>query len=441
MEMRPAMTTTDLRDRIADGAMRAAEAAEGWLSAIARREPELGAWAFVDGEHALRQARALDAYRDTGRSLGALHGMAVGVADVIDTAGMRTGNGCAVDAGRVPAADAFVVARLKQAGAVVMGKTAVSELGLPGPGRTRNPHHPAHSAGGGGAAAAVAAGMVPLAIGVQGAGAVIRTAAHCGVVGFKPSFGAIPRSGILLGSPSLDTVGVFAADVEGVALLAEPLFGCDAGDPATLPLPAPRLPEVAASAPPVRPAFAFVRPPGWDAADADTRDAFAELASALGDACDEVVLPAPFAEATRWHEVIRRAEAAKALHAYDARGGAALGEAVRAALADGRRILAQDYLAARDWPGILAAGLEEVFARFDAIVTPATPGPAPRGTGPGSSAFTVTWSLCGLPAVTLPLLRGRDGLPMGVQLVGRRGQDARLLRTARWLARHLSSLD
>lgn len=435
------MTTVELRDSIAGGAMRATEAAEASLAVVARREPEVGAWAFLDGEHVMRQAKALDEYRATGRALGPLHGLAVGVADLIDTAGTRTENGTAIDAGRVPAEDAFVITRLKQAGAVVMGKTATTELGYPGPGKTRHPQHPAHSAGGSGAAAAVAAGMVPLAVGVQSAGAVIRSAAFCGVVGYKPSFGAIPRTGVLLTAPSLDSLGVFAPDVAGAALLAEQLFGCDPGDRATAPQPAPRLADTAAAVPPVRPALAFVRQPAWESADCDTREAFAELAAALGESCDEVELPAAFAQAAGWHQVIRACEMAKALRLYESRGGSRLGEALRAAIDEGRHISALDYLTARDWRDTLYSGLQEIFARFDAILTPAAPGPAPHGVDTGSSAFDVIWSFCGTPAITLPLLQAANGLPMGVQLVGRRGDDARLLRTANWLVRHLAAVD
>ncbi len=430
------MDTQQLRDAIARGALKAADAAQACLEATARREPEVAAWAFLDGEHVLSQANGLDEYRETGRALGALHGLPVGVADLIDTDGIRTENGSRADAGRTPRKDAFVVARLKQAGAVLMGKTAVAEFGCPGPARTRNPHHAGHGAGGSGAAAAVAAGMVPLAIDLDGAGSVIAAAAQCGVVGFRPSFGAIPRTGALDRVPSLDAIGVLAADVEGVALLAEELFGFDAGDPATSMLPAPRLPETALSEPPIRPEFALVRQAAWDEAAAELREAFGELAAALGDRCDAVDLPAPFAEAGRWHDVVRTVELAKSLHRYEARGG--IGEAVAAVLSDGRRVLAHDYLAARDWPGILYAGLEEIFVRFDAIVTPATPGPAPAGTDAAVSPFAVLASFCGAPAVSLPLLQAESGLPMGVQLIGRRGDDARLLRTARWLVRQLN---
>jgi aspartyl-tRNA(Asn)/glutamyl-tRNA(Gln) amidotransferase subunit A len=430
-----------LRERLAGGALRAVGLAEACLARIAAREPEVQAWAWLDSDHVLAQARALDQHRASGRAIGPLHGLPVGIKDIIDTAGIPTENGTAIDAGRVPVTDAFVVARLRQAGAVVMGKTVTAELAFIGPGKTRNPNDPAHTPGGSssGSAAAVAAGMVPLALGTQTGGSVVRPASFCGVVGYKPSFGAIPRTGVLSQSPSLDTVGVFARTTAEAALLAETLFGHDAGDPATTLAPPPRLLDVALSEPPVRPALAFVRTPFWDDAEQDTRDAFAELAGALGDDCVEVELPAPFAEAIRLREVVNYAEMAKSFHRYESRGRDRLSPQMQAALDDGKRILARDYLAALDWRSVLNAGLEEIFARFDAIVTPAAAGPAPEGLGStGSPRFNGTWTFCGTPALTLPLLEARNGLPMGVQLVGRTGDDARLLRTARWLVSRLS---
>ena len=362
--------------------------------------------------------------------------MPVGVKDIIDTARIPTGNGTPIDAGRVPREDAFVVARLKAAGALILGKTATTELAFMQPAPTRNPAAPGRTPGGSsaGSAAAVAAGQAPLAVGTQTAGSVIRPAAFCGVVGFKPSFGAIPRSGILAQSPSLDTVGVFARSVPDAALIAEALFGHDPRDRATAPAPAPRLLETALSRPPLPPVFGFVRPPGWEAADPDTRAALEELAATLGDQCFEVDLPPAFAEAAAARERIQFAEMAKCYHGYERRGREALSAPLRAALDAGKAVPARDYIAALDWPEVLNAGLEAVFARCDAILAPAAPGPAPEGLeSTGDPIFNGLWTLCGTPAVTIPVLQSSGGLPMGVQLVGRRGDDGRLLRTARWL--------
>lgn len=435
------LNAVELRDRLAGGALRAVELARACLARIEAREPEVQAWAWLDSEHVMRQAEALDAHRAGGRAIGPLHGLPVGIKDIIDTEGMGTENGTVLDAGRVPDRDAVLVSRLKQAGALIMGKTVTTELANRAPGRTRNPHNPEHTPGGSssGSAAAVADHMLPLAIGTQTAGSVIRPAAFCGVVGYKPSFGAIPRTGVLIQSPSLDTIGVLARDVADAALLAEAMFGHDPDDPATTVLPPPRLLEIARTAPPVPPSLAFVRQPAWDTADPDTKDAFAELNETLGDRCTAVDLPPPFAEALAQHRCTHLSEMGKCYYGYEKRGRERLSPAMQGLLDEAKQIPARDYIASRDWPGILNAGLDEIFDRFDAILTPAAAGPALPGLdGTGDPAFNSLWTFCGTPAVTLPLLTAGNGLPMGVQLVGRRGDDARLLRTARWLGKHLS---
>ena len=435
------LSALELRDRLASGTLSAVDLVGACLEQIAAREPEVQAWAWLESEHALSQARALDAHRKTGRPIGPLHGLPVALKDIIDTKRIPTENGTAIDAGRIPTADAFIVERLKAAGAIVLGKTVSTELAFLQPGKTRNPHDLAHTPGGSssGSAAAVAARMVPLAVGTQTGGSVIRPAAFCGVVGFKPTFGAIPRTGILTQSPSLDTVGVFAQRVEDAALLADALFGHDAADRASQPMPPQRLLGTASSAPPVRPMLAFVRPPGWDAADEQTGMAMEELSEALGESCFEAVLPNAFDEAEAIRRTINYAEMAKCFFHFERRGRDRLSEILLDAIDAGKAIPARDYIAALDWPDILHAGLAEIFERCDAILTPATPGPAPHGLeSTGSAIFNGLWTLCGTPAVTVPLLEAENGLPMGVQLVGRRGDDARLLRTARWLSQQIS---
>ena len=431
------LSAADLRGRLVSGALRAAELTEAYLARIAEAEPGVQAWAWLDGDHAMEQARALDRYRESGRAPGPLHGLPVGIKDIIDTAKIPTSNGCALDAGRVPSHDAFVVERLKAAGAIVMGKTITTELAFMHPGKTRNPHNPAHTPGGSssGSAAAVAAGMVPLAIGTQTGGSVIRPAAFCGVTGYKPSFGAIPRRGILPQSPFLDTVGVFAADPRSAALIAEALFGHDEADPATRPAPHPRLFETACAKPPVLPTFAFVRPPGWEEeATDDTKEAFAELVSALGEQVFEVELPRVFNGAAAERLRINLAEMARCYHRYGRDGADHLSSETLEALSQGNATLARDYLAALDWKPVLNAALGEIFERCDAILCPAAPGAAPEGlAATGSAVFNGLWTFCGTPAVTVPILTAANGLPMGVQLVGRIDDDARLLRTAQWL--------
>src|SRR5918996_5102710 len=234
-EERTGMGAVAAAQQIREGRLTAVELTEACLKRIEAREAEVQAFAFLDPEHARRQARAADEHRKRGRPLGPLHGVPVGVKDIVDTADMPTENGTVLHAGRRPRADATLVSLLRAAGAVVLGKTVTTELAVYTPGKTRNPHNPEHTPGGSssGSAAAVAAGMVPLAIGTQTNGSVIRPASYCGVYGLKPSPGPIPRTGVLPQSAPLDTVGVMAADLEGLALLAEPLMAFDARDRAS----------------------------------------------------------------------------------------------------------------------------------------------------------------------------------------------------------------
>ena len=436
------LAALDLRDRIARGEIKASVLTEAFLERIAETEPKIGAFAFLDPDHARKVSGMIDAFRGSGRAIGALHGLPVGVKDIIDTADMPTENGTPIDAGRRPRQDATIVQRLRAAGAIVIGKTVTTELAYYHPGKTRNPHNPDHTPGGSssGSAAAVAAGMVPFAIGTQTNGSVIRPASFCGVVGFKPTHGLIPRTGILRQSAALDTVGVFARTVEDAALLADAIAGFDPLDADTRVMPAPRLLDTARSDPPVRPTLAFVKTHAWDAATPETKVGFAELTEALGDACTEVALPEIFAEGTGAQRSLMVTGFARHFNAYYERSGDRLSEIMREAIEEGRRVSAVDYLEALDWREALNNGLEQLFDRYDAIVTPAAPGEAPSGLdSTGNPIFNGLWTLCGVPAITLPLLQGPNGLPVGVQLIGRWGEDARLLRTARWLAGAIAS--
>jgi aspartyl-tRNA(Asn)/glutamyl-tRNA(Gln) amidotransferase subunit A len=436
-----ALPTADLRDRLASGALRATELAGACLRRTAAVEPQVQAFTWLDSDHVQSEAKRLDEARVSGRPIGPLHGLPVALKDIVDTRGIPTENGCALDAGRVPREDAAVVERLRAAGAYVYAKTVTTELAFLHPGKTRNPANPAHTPGGSssGSAAAVAAGMVPLAVGTQTGGSVIRPAAYCGTVGFKPSFGMISRRGILAQSPSLDTVGVFARDVEGAALLCDALFGHDPADPATAPMPPQRLFDIARAKVPVAPNFAILTMPGQQDADPAVTEAMRELAGLLGEGAFEAPLPAAFADAAAVRERINFAEMAKHYYHYERRGWDSLSDETRAAMTAGKAVPARDYLSALDWPRVLNAALDEFFGRVDALLAPATPGPAPAGLdSTGSAIFNGVWTLCGLPVVTLPVFESPDGLPLGLQVIGRAGDDARLLRTARWLHAQLT---
>ncbi|TWG97915.1 Asp-tRNA(Asn)/Glu-tRNA(Gln) amidotransferase A subunit family amidase [Mesorhizobium sp. J18] len=427
---------TALADMVGRGAVKAEAVTQAFLDRIADEDEALGAWAHVDADYALRQARALDLHRSTGRAVGPLHGVPIGIKDIIDVRGLPCENGTMLDAGRMPGTDAFIVSRLRQAGAVILGKTVTTELAVYHPGKTRNPHDPGRTPGGSssGSAAAVAAHLAPLAVGTQTNGSIIRPASYCGIVGYKPSRGLVSRSGILSQSPTLDTVGLFARNVEDAVLLGDVLADFDPQDRAMQPSAPPRLAAIANSPPPLRPNLALVRTSVWDEADEDVKAGFEELSAALGNAMDSVDLPEPFARAHDMHKAIMLADIAKSFASYYEYGREQLSTTLAGMIAEGRRVLAVDYALAHDWIEVLNAALDRLFERFDAIVTPAATGEAPIGLETtGSPVFATLWTFCGVPAVTLPLLSGSSGLPIGVQLVGRRGDDARLLRTARWL--------
>ena len=437
------LSAADAARMIRDGALSAEELVGSCLARIRELESNVQAWTFLDEEHALAQARAADELRRSGQAAGPLCGVPVGIKDIIDTGDMPTENGTVLHAGRTPREDAAVVARLRAAGAVILGKTVTTECAYFHPGKTRNPHNPEHTPGGSssGSAAAVAAGMVPLALGTQTNGSVIRPAAFCGVYGFKPTHGLIPRSGILQLSRTLDHVGLFSRNLDDIALLAEALAGWDAGDPDTRPRARVPFQSISAEEPPIEPVLAFIKTPHWERVDADAKEAFAELQEALGERLEEVELFPSAAEAWDWHKTIMDAEMAANFEREWRDGRDKLSEKLRALIERGREVRAVDYQRAVSRIGPVQESFEELFTqRYDAILTPAALGTAPKGLGStGDPSFCTLWTLAGLPALSLPLMSGANGMPLGVQLVGRRNFDARLMRTARWLASRLAA--
>ena len=277
--------------------------------------------------------------------------------------------------------------------------------------------------------------MVPLAVGTQTNGSIIRPASYCGVVGYKPTHGLISRHGVLQQSRLLDQVGVFARTIEDAALIAEQLMAFDDRDPDMRPRARPKLGETVADQPPVPPRLAFVKTPVWEHADEDTRRAFTELVEHLGEHVGPFELPEMFNDAVTWHRMIMEADLARSFEREYARGKDQLSGTLREMIERGQKVLAVDYNRAVDQIPVLNSMLDALFDWCDAILTPAATGEAPIGLeSTGSPIFCTIWTLCGTPAISLPILQGPHGMPMGVQIVGPRGDDARLLRTARWLS-------
>jgi len=428
-------TANEAAARMAAGELTSLELVETCLARIAAREPEVKAFAHLDPDHARAQAKAADDARRQGHGVGPLHGIPVGIKDIIDTADMPTENGCKAHLGRRPSTDAFCVAQLRAAGAVIIGKTVTTELATLTPPPTRNPVNLAHTPGGSssGSAAGVADGMFPLALGTQTGGSVIRPASFCGIHALKPTRGLISRRGVTLQSHTLDTVGVYGRSVLDLALLTDALSSHDPDDEVSYARSRPNLSAIASTEPPVTPNFVFVKPPEWDeAAEPMAKEAIAELVEMLGYRCDTVETPT-FAGAVDAHRIVQSVENAhhygKLLDEQPDGLTDELKERLRAGMTtSGRAYL--DGLAKRN---VAYRIIEELCASYAAIITLSATGPAPKGyTSTGNPVFNGLWTFMGVPCVSLPLLE-IEGLPLGVQLIARRHDDGRLLRTARWL--------
>jgi len=433
-------SASDARALIEKGLLTSCELVEACLKQIDELEPTIGAWAHLDREVALQQARAADEFRKSGLPTGALHGLPIGIKDIIDTADYPTERGTVLHQGRQPDRDATLVSLLKEAGAIILGKTVSTEMAVYAPGKTRNPHNPEHTPGGSssGSAAAVAAAMVSLSVGTQTNGSVIRPAAYCGVYGYKPSFGRISRHGVLEQSPPLDTIGVFARDLADLALIADVLMRYDAQDSAMIPIAPPCIAGIMAQEVPVNPHFAFIRSPVWEQVEPVTKDAFRELIEATNEAqpktIDIVDMPASFAALHEDHRKVMEGDLARSFAAEYQRGKTQLSDVLRDMIERGQQVSDTDYQQALAHMSDYNDFLGEVFEDYDAILTPATPGPAPAGIdATGSPVMNTIWTFCGTPAINLPILQSPDGLPMGVQVVGERNDDARLFRSTRWL--------
>jgi Asp-tRNA(Asn)/Glu-tRNA(Gln) amidotransferase A subunit family amidase len=389
----------------------AGQAVERCAAVIAAREPVVRAWAALDLDAARGRAERLD--RDV---VGPMSGFTLGVKDIIDTAGFPTEYGSPLYRGHRPEVDASVVTRLTAAGAVLLGKTVTAEFAGPHPGPTTNPHRATHTPGGSsmGSAAAVAAGMADLCLGTQTAASIVRPASYCGVYGFRPSFGAVPRDGVKLVSPSMDTVGWFARDPSTVALAYEVLTGV------RVTTTRPRL----------------ARCPWTGETGADTRaavDGFLTAAPDFGWVVGEDVAGAGLAELAEAQRIVMTVETAASL-GTEAERPDCLSAELLAVLAEANRITGPAREAAYATMRRARAEVAVLFGSADLLVAPAAFGEAPEGLADtGNPLFARPWSLLGLPSLTVPWSTGATGLPVGVQLVGRPGGDAMLLGAAQAL--------
>jgi Asp-tRNA(Asn)/Glu-tRNA(Gln) amidotransferase A subunit family amidase len=419
------LTAREAARQIAERRISAEELAAAYIERIEAREVIVGAWQYFDSDAALGAARR----RDGEPPRGPLHGIPIAVKDLIDTADMPTAYGSPIYRGHRPAADASCVALARAAGAVVLGKTVTTEFAAFTPGKTANPRNPAHTPGGSssGSAAAVADSMAPLAFGTQTAGSVIRPGAYCGCVAYKPSFGLINRAGVKPLADSLDTVGVFARTVEDAAFFAGVLSE------------RPALRRIAA--PPATPRFGLYRTPMWDQAEPVTAAALEAARLALERAGAAVVELAIFPDhegLSETQDTIMRFEMVRALAHERLRHSAALSPRLAQLMDEGMAIGDDVYDRALAHTTAARAGLDAFFRDCAAILVPAAPGAAPAGLGnTGDPIFNRMWTLLGVPCAALPAHWAENGLPTGVQLVGRARDDARLMSCAAFLERAL----
>ena len=415
------LTVTEIVAKIAAGEMTCEAVTRDCIERIIAREPVVKAWVKFNPELALAQAHALD--REPRR--GALHGVPIGIKDVIDTFDMPTEMGSPIYRGYRPTADAACVALLRRAGAVILGKTATCELAGMAPAATTNPHDPAHTPGGSssGSAAAVADVMVPAALGAQTGGSVLRPSSFCGVFGYKPTYNTFNKAGLKPAAESIDTIGWIARSIEDIALLTA-VLGMDEPQPLRSISAAPRI--------------GLCRTELWDAAQPETKSAVENAAAALskaGAVVRDVDLPGEFTglPALARGTINHFERAACMAFEWDNHRGA-LSPQMRRYIENGLKTSRVDYVAAWRRVEQCRTLLLKVFDGIDVLLTPCVPGEAPKGlASTGDPSMQAMWTALHTPTMTLPTHRGPNNLPVGIQLVAQRYGDDRLFACARWI--------
>jgi Asp-tRNA(Asn)/Glu-tRNA(Gln) amidotransferase A subunit family amidase len=415
------LSAAEAARRIAAGEATAEALAAACLERIAERDDAVRAWAFVHGKQALAEAREIDRMPRRGR----LHGVPFGLKDIIDTADLPTEYNSPIYRGHQPKADAACVTLIKQAGGLILGKTVTTEFANNHPSPTRNPHNPAHTPGGSssGSAAAVADFMVPVALGTQTGGSVIRPAAYCGAFAIKPSFGSINRAGVKFVAESLDTIGIFSRAIEDLALALEVLSGRGAPD-FTAPMGKPRI--------------GLCRTSRWDLADAATQANLEQAAQRLAQAgatLRDFDLPPGSEQLFDRHKVIMAFETARALAWEHTNFPEQISKTLTPRLEEGWKITRADYDAMRETARQCRRTLAERMREVDFLLTPSAASEAPASlASTGDPVFNRAWTLFGVPCITVPHGKGALGLPLGIQLVGPMDGDMALLSWASWAA-------
>ena len=426
----------EIASKIKDAQITSVEVCEQYIKRIDKFEKDVKAWAHFDKKILLEKASEADEHRRSGKPVGPLHGIPVAIKDIFGTVDMPTECGTVIRKGKSYSQNAEVVDLLNAAGAIVMGKTTTSELAYLGPSKTTNPHDYSRTPGGSssGSAAAVASFMAPVSLGSQTGGSVIRPASYCGVVGYKPSYGLISRNNVLRTSYSLDHIGIFAKNVEDVALIAKVLIKKDKYDPATIYYSADNILHETKKGPLFDPKFIFYKTDFWKIIDKKSREAFEYFIKSFSKNIEIFDTPSYFKDIHKYHQIIHETDLANNFSVYFKNYKKKLSKFMLTAISNGNKYSAKEYAEAIDFMKRSYESYQEVFEDYHGVLSPSSPGVAPKGLkSTGTAEFNKVWSYLGTPCISLPLLEGENNLPLGVQLIGDKYDDHRFLGVARWL--------
>ena len=438
------LSANELTSQLREGEISSVEVCSQYIERIGKFEKDVKAWSHFNKKLLLEKATEADEHRISGKPLGLLHGLPVAVKDIIGTLDMPTECGTTIRKKMTASQDSEVVNLLKIAGAIIMGKTETTELAYFHPGKTTNPHDYKRTPGGSssGSAAAVAAYMAPLSIGSQTNGSTIRPASYCGVVGYKPSYGLISRYGILKQSDKLDQVGIFGKSVEDVALLAKVLIKKDLFDPSTIHYSTEDMIDVCRKGPLFDPKFIFYKTKNWKNLDKESQESFEIFIKTFKKNIEVFDTPSYFDDIPKYHKIIHETDMANNFQLYYKKYKKKLSKEMVSAIERGIKNSATEYAEAIDFMKRSYDSYKEVFEDYHGVLTPASSGVAPKGLGnTGSPEFSTVWTYLGLPSISLPLLTGKNDLPLGIQLIGDKYDDLRFLGVASWVEKNCKQND
>ncbi len=430
------LSLEELSEKIKSGQLTSVEVCETYVERIKKFDKDIKAWAHFDRKVLLEKATEADEHRRAGKPTGSLHGVPIAVKDIIGTVDMPTECGTVIRKGKSYSQNAEIIDLLHTSGAIVMGKTATSELAYLGPPPTTNPHDKSRTPGGSssGSAASVASFMAPASIGSQTGGSIIRPASYCGVVGYKPSYGLISRNGVLRTSYNLDQIGMFGRKVEDVAMLAKVLIKKDKYDPATIHYSTENILLETKKGPIFEPKFIFYKTDHWKIIDKKSREAFEYFIKSFKKNIEIFDTPSYFKDIHKYHQIIHETDLANNFSIYYKKYKKKLSKFMQDAISNGNKYTAKEYAEAIDFMKRSYESYEEVFEDYHGVLSPSSPGVAPKGLkSTGTAEFNKVWSYLGTPCISLPLLEGENNLPLGVQLIGNKYDDHRFLGTAKWL--------